>query len=80
MIIRNIPMKKINNRITKFGLVGIFNTIFDIFIYVVLFNMTNSILIANIIATTVAVIVSYVLNSKFTFNKKHGLLRASRFI
>jgi putative flippase GtrA len=53
-----------------FSLIGIFNTLFDLVLYVLLLNATNSILVANLISTSAALIGSYMLNSKVTFRSK----------
>jgi len=62
--------KKRDLKIVIFSLIGIFNTLFDLALYVVFQNLTHSILIANIIATSAALIGSYFLNSRLTFKSK----------
>ena len=47
-----------------------FNTLFDLALYVVVYNLTKSVIIANILATSAALIGSYFLNSKLTFKSK----------
>jgi putative flippase GtrA len=59
--------KKRDLKIVIFSLIGIFNTLFDLVLYVIFNNLTHSILIANIIATSAALTGSYFLNSKLTF-------------
>jgi putative flippase GtrA len=53
-----------------FSLIGIFNTIFDVALYFVMYNVTKSILVANLVSTTAAFIGSYLLNSKLTFKNQ----------
>lgn len=62
--------KKRDLKIVIFSLIGIFNTLFDLVLYVIFFNLTHSILAANIIATSAALIGSYFLNSRLTFKSK----------
>lgn len=62
--------KKRDLKIVIFSLVGIFNTLFDLALYVVFYNITHSILISNIIATSAALVGSYFLNSRLTFKSK----------
>jgi putative flippase GtrA len=62
--------KKRDLKIVIFSLIGIFNTVFDLVLYVIFQNLTHSILIANIIATSAALIGSYFLNSRLTFKSK----------
>jgi putative flippase GtrA len=53
-----------------FSLIGIFNTVFDIAVYVILLDVTHSFIFSNIVATSLALTGSYVLNSKVTFKNK----------
>ncbi len=64
------PNKKRDKKVIIFGLVGVFNTLFDMALYVVIQYLTGSIVIANIVATSAALIGSYLLNSKLTFKTK----------
>jgi putative flippase GtrA len=57
-------------KIIIFGLIGIFNTLFDLALYAVIQYLTGSIIIANLAATSAAVIGSYLLNSKLTFKAR----------
>lgn len=57
-------------RLVIFSLIGVFNTLFDIVLYVVLYNLTDSVVFANIIATSAALVGSYFLNSRLTFRSK----------
>jgi putative flippase GtrA len=65
-----MPKKKRDLKLVIFSLIGIFNTLFDLVLYVIFNNLTHSILIANIIATSAALTGSYFLNSKLTFKSK----------
>lgn len=62
--------KKHDLKFIIFSCIGIFNTLFDLVLYVVIFDLTHSILIANIMATSAALIGSYILNSRITFKAK----------
>jgi putative flippase GtrA len=62
--------KKRDKKVLMFGLIGIFNTVFDMALYVFIQYLTGSIIIANIVATSAALIGSYLLNSKLTFKAK----------
>jgi putative flippase GtrA len=50
-----------------FSSIGVFNTLFDIALYIVILNISKNIITANIAATSAALIGSYFLNSKLTF-------------
>lgn len=65
-----VEKKKRDPKLIIFSLIGIFNTLFDLALYVVFNNLTHSILISNIIATSAALIGSYFLNSRLTFKTK----------
>lgn len=67
--------KKRDLKIVIFSLIGVFNTLFDLVLYVIFQNLTHSILIANIIATSAALIGSYFLNSRLTFKSKKWTAR-----
>jgi putative flippase GtrA len=54
-----------------FTVVGLFNTVFDIVIYVVALNLTHKIFVANLISTSAALVGSYFLNSKYTFQSRN---------
>jgi putative flippase GtrA len=57
-------------RIGKFGLVGVFNTILDFVIYnFVSSHFGLSLVLSNIISTTVAMVFSYVANRQLVFDK-----------
>ncbi|MDB5160597.1 MAG: rane protein of unknown function [Candidatus Saccharibacteria bacterium] len=62
--------KKRDKKVIVFAMIGIFNTLFDMALYVVIQQLTGSIVIANIAATSAALIGSYLLNSKLTFKAK----------
>lgn len=65
-----VKNKKRDPKIIIFGLIGILNTLFDMGLYVAIQYMTGSILIANIVATSAALIGSYLLHSRLTFKAK----------
>lgn len=51
-------------------MIGVFNTLFDLVLYVFVYDATNSIIIANLVATSAALVGSYILNSRITFKSK----------
>ncbi len=53
-----------------FSMIGVFNTVFDLALYVILLNATKSILVANLISTSAALVGSYFLNSRLTFKSR----------
>jgi putative flippase GtrA len=57
-------------KLVAFTAIGIFNTLLDIVIYIFVLNSSHNIIIANIVATSIALIGSYLLNSKITFQAK----------
>lgn len=63
-------LKKRDKKVIMFAAIGIFNTLFDMALYVLVQYLTGSIIIANIVATSAALIGSYLLNSKLTFKAK----------
>ena len=63
-------LKKRDKKVIMFAAIGIFNTLFDMVLYVLVQYLTGSIIIANIVATSAALIGSYLLNSKLTFKAK----------
>jgi putative flippase GtrA len=50
-----------------FSAIGVFNTLFDIALFAILRNNGLSIVTANLIAVSAALVGSYLLNSRFTF-------------
>ncbi|GAC1391946.1 MAG: hypothetical protein NVSMB46_06290 [Candidatus Saccharimonadales bacterium] len=64
-------MKQIANKsyrqLILFTGIGILNTTIDVVIYLILRNAKIPVLIANIISTSVALVVSYSLNKRYTF-------------
>jgi len=62
--------KKRDPKVFIFAAIGIFNTLFDMALYVLVQYLTHSIIIANIVATSAALIGSYLLNSKLTFKAR----------
>ena len=57
-------------RVIIFGSIGAFNTLFDLILYLIIYNLTHSVIVANTLATAAALIVSYQLNSRLTFKTK----------
>jgi putative flippase GtrA len=66
---KKVPEKR-DKKVIIFAAIGIFNTVFDMALYVLVQYLTGSIIIANIVATSAALIGSYLLNSKLTFKAK----------
>jgi putative flippase GtrA len=62
--------KKRDLKFIIFSAIGVFNTLFDLALYVVADNLTHSIVISNVLATSAALIGSYFLNSRLTFKSK----------
>lgn len=62
-------IQKINLKFIIFVLVGIFNTLLDLVLYLIFYEKTRSIIVSNLIATSVAMISSYFLNARLTFKK-----------
>jgi putative flippase GtrA len=53
-----------------FSMIGVFNTLFDIALYTVLRSAGQSVIVANLISASAALIGSYLLNSRITFKSK----------
>lgn len=68
--------KKRDKKVIVFAAIGIFNTLFDMALYVLIQYLTGSIIIANIAATSAALIGSYLLNSKLTFKAKKWTVKS----
>lgn len=69
------PVKKRDKKVIIFGLIGVFNTVFDMALYVLVQHLSGSIILANIVATSAALIGSYLLNSKLTFKAKKWTIK-----
>jgi putative flippase GtrA len=67
--------KKRDLKFIIFSAIGVFNTLFDLSLYVVADNITHSIVISNVLATSAALIGSYFLNSRLTFKSKKWTLK-----
>ena len=63
-------IKLANYKLILFSLVGIFNTLLDIALYTILRTSGLSLVAANIISVSVALVGSYFLNSRLTFKSK----------
>lgn len=75
-------MARISRPFIIFAAIGVVNTAIDAGIFVLLHSFGLGIIVANLISTSVAIIVSYLLNSKFTFTHSGGLTKekAVKFI
>lgn len=71
-------MKLPSNEFLRFCIVGLINTAVDVPIFVALHESGLSVLVANIISTSLALIVSLLLNYRFTFRSQS--LSATRII
>lgn len=69
-------MKKLGWKPLIFALIGVFNTVFDIAVYVGLRQLGWSALAANIVSVSLALVGSYLLNSKLTFRAKRWTARS----
>ena len=65
--------KLFSSKFIRFGLVGSFNFLVDYLIFNILLLAKIYPVVANLISTGIAVIVSYFLNKYFVFGKKRGL-------
>ena len=70
-------MKLKDMRIVRFALIGAFNTLVDFSIYLSLSAITHSIIISNVAATSTALLLSYVLNAKFTFKVRSWSIKSA---
>lgn len=59
------------NQLVRFALVGIINTAVDSIIFVTLQKSGLAIFLANLFSTSIALAISLVLNSRFTFKNKN---------
>lgn len=59
-------------QILRFGSVGMLNTVIDVTLFIVLRHAGLNILFANILSTSVALCMSYILNFRFTFRSSHS--------
>ncbi len=71
---------KIIKQFTKFGLVGVINTILSLFIYWVCVGLGIHYLLANLTSFLIAVAISYILNNIFTFRVDNKKARWSLYI
>ena len=58
-------------KIVLFSIIGVFNTLLDVALYVAVLDGAHSILIANIVSTSTALVGSYLLNSRLTFKSRN---------
>lgn len=66
-------------KIVIFSAIGVFNTLLDLALYVVFYNLTKSIIISNLISTSFALVGSYLLNSRITFKSKQWTIKSFMF-
>lgn len=59
---------KDRQRLLIFGSIGVFNTALDVSLFLLFRHLGLSILLANILSTSIALLGSYFLNKRFTFN------------
>lgn len=64
------PPSRSRQKVLLFGLIGFGNTLFDVALYTALRSAGHSAVTANIASTSAALIVSYLLNSRFTFKRQ----------
>lgn len=60
------------SQVLRFGAVGVFNTVLDVGLYITLRHAGLDILPANIISTSAALCMSYLLNFRYTFRSTHS--------
>jgi putative flippase GtrA len=72
----------ISSRLVRFGLVGLLNTTVDVGLFTILRSSGLSIVLANACSTTTGLIVSLLLNSRYTFGAQAPLSakRIARFL
>jgi putative flippase GtrA len=58
-----------------FTLIGVFNTLFDVALYTALRSGGQSVIVANLISASTALVGSYLLNSKLTFRAQTWTVR-----
>ncbi|HEX8182841.1 MAG TPA: GtrA family protein [Candidatus Saccharimonadales bacterium] len=63
------------NQKSKFAVIGVLNTLVDFGIYYAVFQATGSIVIANILGTSAALVFSFILNSRYTFQTRQWTVR-----
>jgi putative flippase GtrA len=62
-------------KLVLFALIGVCNTLFDVAFYTFLRSVGQSAIVANVISASVALVGSYLLNSKLTFRSKQWTAR-----
>ena len=80
MVTKNIKLNALINQLSKFGLVGVLTTVFGIVCYYILLERLHLPLYP-VYATvyTMGVLISYVLNSRYTFQKKRSWQDAIKY-
>lgn len=71
---------RISRSFAIFAGIGVLNTATDIGLFVILRELGLALVLANIISTSVALAVSYSLNSRYTFGGTHSQRRLGAFI
>lgn len=64
-----------NIKLYIFSIIGVFNTALDITIYTLLRSDGLTVIVSNVIAVSIALIGSYILNSRYTFKSKQWSIR-----
>lgn len=70
----------LSKRFIKFCLVGVVNTLLDIGLFLVLRGAGVNLVVANIISTSVAIMVSLILNYNYTFKETEKLTKTKLFL
>lgn len=65
--------RSLSSKIIRFGIVGVLNTLVDLTAFAVLVAISTPALLANVVAWFVAVSFSYVLNSRWSFERNTEL-------
>lgn len=77
----NIHIQRIiNNQLVRFCIVGLMNTIATMLIIFILMHMGFSLYVANGLGYTAGIILSFLMNSRFTFSVKLKLTRLVKFL
>lgn len=67
-------------RLFTFGIIGVFTFLLDYVIYIVLLSFGVTLSLSKFISSTIAVVVSYFLNSKYNFGKSNEVTVVGLFI
>lgn len=80
MAVRRLEMDKLRSRITSFGAIGILITIAGAGVVLLLTALTGNPLLANVTGYSCGLILSYVLNSRYTFKSNKSFGTATKFL